>query len=154
MTIKESLYSLVGLLIVIVMMMIPIIFIKGAAWASSNILPWASLLTWILLIVEVIIILPLAIARKTRLFSIKAMINFSYVFGATLWMEGLLLTLSLWGVGAVVVGMFLAGVGVVPIAMLATAFNGLWAHLIELVILAIMTFGSRFGALSLAESLE
>jgi len=76
------------------------------------------------------------------------------VFGATLWMEGLLLTLAIWGVGAVFIGLFLAGVGVVPIAMLATLIKGMWGPLIELVLLTIMTFGSRIGAMSLAESLE
>ena len=78
----------------------------------------------------------------------------SYVFGATLWMEGLLLTLAIWGVGAVVIGLFMAGVGVVPIAMLATLLKGMWAPLIELVVLTVMTFASRIGAVSLAGSLE
>jgi hypothetical protein len=69
-------------------------------------------------------------------------------------LEGLLLTLAIWGVGAVFIGLFLAGVGVVPIAMLATLLKGMWGPLIELVLLTIMTFGSRIGAMSLAESLE
>jgi hypothetical protein len=57
-------------------------------------------------------------------------------------------------VGAVFIGLFLAGVGMVPIAMLATLIKGMWGPLIELVLLTIMTFGSRIGAMSLAESLE
>ena len=52
------------------------------------------------------------------------------------------------------IGLFLAGVGVVPIAMLATLIKGMWGPLIELVLLTIMTFASRIGAMSLAESLE
>jgi hypothetical protein len=78
----------------------------------------------------------------------------SYVFGATLWMEGLLLTLFIWGLGAVFIGLCVVGIGVVPIAMLATLLKGMWGPLIELVLLTIMTFGSRACAISLAESLE
>jgi hypothetical protein len=43
------------------------------------------------------------------------------------------------------------GVGVVPIAMLATLFHGQWSHLGELIVLVILTFGSRFFALWLEE---
>ena len=32
--------------------------------------------------------------------------------------------------------------------------NGMWGPLIELALLTIVTFGSQFGALSLAKSLE
>jgi hypothetical protein len=67
-------------------------------------------------------------------------------------MEGLVLTLSTWGLGAVLLGLFLGGIGVVPIAMLATLLKGMWAPLAELVVLTIMTFASRAGAFSLAES--
>jgi hypothetical protein len=78
----------------------------------------------------------------------------SYVFGATLWMEGLLLTLATWRLPAVFIGLFLAGVGIVPIAMLATLFNGMWVYLLELVLSTIMPFGSRIGALSLSKGVE
>jgi len=122
--------------------------------ASAKLLPWFSVLTWIAFALVVFILLPLAIPRATRRFSSVALFVASYVFGATLWMEGLLLTLAIWGGVAVFIGLFLAGVGVVPIAMLATLLKGMWAPLVELVLLTIMTFGTRIGAMSLATSLE
>lgn len=130
------------------------VFIFGSAWASSKLLPWFSVFTWIAFALVVFIFLPLAIPRATRGFSSVALFIASYVFGATLWMEGLLLTLFIWGLGAVFIGLFIAGIGVVPIAMLATLLKGMWGQLVELVLLTIMTFGSRIGAMSLAESLE
>ena len=69
-------------------------------------------------------------------------------------MEGLLLTLSLWGLGAVFIGLFMAGIGVVPIAMLATLLKGMWAPLVQPALLTIMTFASGVGALSLSQSVE
>ena len=55
---------------------------------------------------------------------------------------------------AVILGLFMAGIGVVPIAMLATLLKGMWGPLVELLLLTILTFGSRIGALSLAQTLE
>ena len=69
-------------------------------------------------------------------------------------MEGLLLTLNIWGMGVVFIGIVLGGVGVVPIAMLATLIEGMWGPLIELALLTIATFGGRLGAVSLTGSLE
>jgi hypothetical protein len=158
MNVKDTLAGLGGLLVMgaffVVASVIAGVFIFGAAWASAKLLPWFSVLTWIAFALVVFILLPLAIPKTTREFSSVALFVASYVFGATLWMEGLLLTLAIWGVGAVIIGLFLAGVGVVPIAMLATLLKGMWRPLIELVLLTIMTFGSRIGAMSLAESLE
>lgn len=158
MNVKEMLAGLGGILIVGALLLgataLGAVFIFGAAWASTKLLPWFSVLTWVAFGLVVFILLPLAIPRPTRGFSSVALFVASYVFGVTLWMEGLLLTLSIWGIGAVFIGLFMAGVGVVPIAMLATIIKGLWAPLIELVLLTIMTFGSRAGAMSLAESLE
>jgi hypothetical protein len=155
---KDVLAGLGGLLIMGAILLagvaIGAVFIFGSAWASSKLLPSFSILTWIAFGLVVFVLLPLAIPRATRGFSSVALFIASYVFGATLWMEGLLLTLFIWGLGAVFIGLFIAGVGVVPIAMLATLLKGMWGSLIELVLLTIMTFGSRIGAMSLAESLD
>jgi len=147
-----------GLLIIGAILLVAIavgtVFIFGSAWASSKLLPCFSIVTWISFGLVIFVFLPLAIPRTTRGFSSLALFITSYIFGATLWMEGLLFTLLIWGVGAVFIGLFIAGVGVVPIAMLATLFKGMWGPFIELVLLTIMTFATRIGALSLAGSLE
>jgi len=49
----------------------------------------------------------------------------------------------IWGGVALFIGLFLAGVGVVPIAMLATLINGEWATLGQIVLLLVFTFGFR-----------
>lgn len=158
MSVKDLATGLGGLLltlaIVAVGIVIVILFYYGAAWASAKLLPWFSLLTWVAFGIVVFILLPLAIPRATRRFSSVAMFIASYVFGATLWMTGLLLTLSIWGITAVIIGIILGGVGVVPIAMLATLVHGYWLPLVELVLLTVATFGCRAGALSLRLSLE
>ena len=145
---------LIGIVSLVIVVFIIALFIQGSTWASSKLLPWFSILTWIIFVIVVFILLPLSIPKKTRGFSSILIYFSSYIFGATLWMEGFLLTLMIWGVWAVILGIFIMGVGVVPIAIIATLVNSLWLSLVELVLLTIMTFGCRIGAIKLAESIE
>lgn len=62
------------------------------------------------------------------------------------------LTLALWGVVAVVIGLILLGVGVVPIAMLATLLNGMWAELGMLAVAVVLTYGFRTLGAALADA--
>lgn len=125
------------------------VFFFGIAWASKKLLPWFSILSLITLALAVLVVLPLAIPRATRRSSSAALLVISYVFGATVWMKGFLLCLTIWGAWAVFIGVVLLGVGVVPIAILATIFEKEWAHLIELIVFTVLTFGARIGAIAL-----
>jgi len=158
MKLKEILESLGGSLlfgaILIIIVFIAIVIIRGGAWVSIKILPVFSIITIILFLLNVFIFLPLAIFKTTRHISSTFLFISSYIFGATLWMEGFLLTLVIWGFWAVFIGLFIAGVGVVPIAMLATIVKGMWGPFIELILLAILTYASRAGAFALAREFE
>ena len=142
---------LLGLLIFVAILAIPALFIVGAEWLSEKLLPWFSMVSLIAFAILLFVLLPLTAIRRSREFAASAMLIVSYVFGATVWMEGLLLTMALWGTFAVVLGLFIAGVGVVPIAMLATLIKGMWARLAELVVLTVLTFGTRFLAIWASE---
>ena len=157
MNVKERLsglgtFLIVGALLFVLFMSVSVFF-YGAYWASTNLLPWFAFLSQIMFGLGVFIILPLAIPKATRRIASGALFIASYIFGVTLWMEGLLLTLSIWGLGAVFIGIILGGVGVVPIAILATLINSMWGPLIELALLTIATFGSRWASISLFSSL-
>jgi len=158
MSTREKLMALSGFFIWIIITVVGIsivaLFIYGTAWASTKLLPWFSILTWIAFSLVILILLPLAIPKATRWFSSTALFVASYVFGATLWMEGFLITYSIWGAKGVFIGLVMGGIGVIPIAILATILNGMWLFVIELVILIILTFGCRLGSISLMGSLE
>ena len=64
-------------------------------------------------------------------------------FSSTLWFWAPLVTYVIWGAMAVFIGLFMAGVGVVPIAIVATAVKGEWAMTGQIILLLILTFGSR-----------
>jgi len=58
----------------------------------------------------------------------------------------------IWGMFAVIVGLFIAGVGVVPIAILASLIHTEWLILIQLIILLGLTFGSRIWGAYIVEN--
>lgn len=138
---------LLGIVAILAILAIPALFLVGAEWLSERLLPWFILVSTLALALVLLVVLPLSVFRCCRGFAAIASLVASYVFGATLWMWALLLTLGLWGTWAVVIGLFMMGVGVVPIAMLATLFKGMWSILGQLVVLTVLTFGTRFYAL-------
>ena len=136
-----------GIAFLIGLLLLSGLFIHGSARVGEKIYPWLATVSGYALVVVIFVLLPLAFYRKTRVVSGIGMMIASYVFGLTLWVWGLLLTYNLWGLLAVFIGLFMFGVGVVPIAMLATLFKGMWSTLGQLVLLTVLTFGTRFAGM-------
>jgi hypothetical protein len=90
-------------------------------------------------------LLPLTAFRETRGPSGVAFYIISFIFGATLWVRSLLLTYILWGGFALLVGLFLGGVGVLPIALLATALKREWAIFGQLILLGVAVLVTRYS---------
>ena len=130
------------------------LLIHGGAWLSAKLYPILKGIFKITFVIALFVLTPIAILKKTRALAGNGMVISSFVFGLTLWVWSFLLTYSLWGGLGIFIGLFLFGVGIVPIAMLATLFNGMWAILGQLILLAILTFGSRFFGIYLTESLR
>ena len=137
---------LLGLSIMAAILVLFGAMIFGAAWLSDRVLPFLNVVSFFLFPLALLVFVPLGFFRGTRWFAGNCLYLSSYVFGITLWMAGLLTTLTLWGFGAVVVGLFLGGIGVVPIAYLASLFKGEWLTLLNLFMLTALTFGSRWVA--------
>jgi hypothetical protein len=109
----------------------------------GKIYPWISNIALLVFIIDLIIVIPISFFRKAKRFSGITIFYSSYVFGLQLWLSGLMLTLQIWGIWAAIIGILLLGVGVVPIAMVATIFNGMWSEFIQLLSSIIIVFGSR-----------
>ena len=78
----------------------------------------------------------------------------SYLFGLSTWIYGLAATLSFWGIWGAVAGLFFAGIGFVPIGMLAAGINGEWGVFFTLFWTAAVTIVSRVAGLALVNSAE
>lgn len=128
-----------------------ILFFTVGATVGVTILPFVSWLTGILFAVNIIALL-IAISRKTR--GVVGIIIFlsSYVYGLQTWITGLLVALAFWGWAVVIIGLFMGGIGVVPIGMAAAIFNGRWSIFFVLLINVILTYGTRIIGGTLAES--
>jgi hypothetical protein len=149
-TLKSVGSAALGIAGVILLFAVPILFIKGGLWAAEHFLPLLSTVGGIVLGVDVLLLLPLSLFPRLRGMTGGGIFISSYVFGLTLWLGALILTYYVWGVLAVLIGFFIAGVGVVPIALLATGFNGMWPQFWDIVIACVFTFGARMLGLLIA----
>ncbi len=138
--------------VLIILVFLLVLVIQGSAWLAGKILPALPTFMEIVIAIDLCILLPLAVFRKTRLLSSDGLYISSYAYGVTLWIWAFLLTYTIWGALAVIIGLFIVGVGVVPIAMLATAIKGQWQNLGLLLALVILTIGARWLGLALRRS--
>lgn len=141
-----------GICALIAVIFLLVLVIQGGAWIAGKILPALPIFSGLVLAADIIIFLPLAIFRATRRLAGDGLFVSSYVFGVTLWIWAFLLAYTIWGALAVIIGLFLVGVGVVPIAMLATLLTGQWHNLGILISLLFLTFGIRWLGQALRRS--
>ena len=133
---------------------IVIFFIKGGLAILPTVINILNIVGAIALVLCVTILPILAIIKKTRGIAAVGYVISSYIFGLSTWILGFLVTLSIWGWLGVIIGLFIAGVGVVPLGIIASILHGQWAWVINLVLSVIFVFGTRFLGYWLAEKTE
>ena len=143
-----------GIIVFAVVLAIPVVFLLGMAQFSLWALEWAPLVLAWMFWISVLLLIPLAFIPPTRGFSANGLLITSYIFGAILWVYAIAFTYEIWGLFAVIVGLLILGVGVVPIAILAALLNGYWDVLGSFAFLIFITFGSRLLAYWLAEKVD
>jgi hypothetical protein len=143
---------LLGGAIFVGILALAVVFIMGSLWASRHLLQPLIVIGWIALALNILILLPLSVFKRLRGYTGSGIFLSSYIFGLVAWLLGFILTYALWGLSAVIVGIVFLGGGVVPIALLATLFKGLWEPFFTLLALTAITFGSRVSGLLIAGS--
>jgi hypothetical protein len=128
-------------------------FILGTAWIGNKALPALFVACWIAVGIDVIALL-LSVVRRLRPVTGWVIVMSSLVLGLTSWLLSFMLTYDLWGTTAVVIGLLLFGGAVVPFALLATLFHGMWAMAAAVTILLVLTFATRWGGAVLSESAQ
>jgi hypothetical protein len=121
-----------------------VLLLRGMVWAADKLMPWLITGSGIGLLICIFIFLPLCIFRQTRPWAGVGYVYASYVFGLMLWAYSCLFVVYAWGYGALAIGLVFAGVGVVPVALLAAIFHAEWSVLLEVVVGVVLTFGTRF----------
>lgn len=129
-------------------------FITGTARVAEWLAPLLTSVNGYALGISIVVLLPMALFRASRGWAAVGFMVVSFVFGFVMWMFGFLYTYILWGVLGIVVGIFLAGIGVVPIGMLALAIHGEWELAGQLLFGLVLTFGTRAFAMYLSEKAD
>jgi hypothetical protein len=153
-TLKNVGIALGGLLAMAALFCLAMIFIVGATALSEWVAPWFPVVFWSSLLIAFFIFGPLSLIPPTRFIAAIGFVIASFVFGAMMWCGGLGVTYEAWGVGGVVIGLMIAGIGIVPVGMLAVLLHGEWQALIGFVILIVLTFGLRALGFWLAKKVD
>jgi hypothetical protein len=141
---------LAGIAGVVALVFFAALYIAGLAWVSKNVHEYLNIAATIAFAVCVIVLLPCALFRATRKFSVYGLSISSAIFGASTWILGFLVTLQYWGAIGVFVGVIMGVVGIVPLGMLASAFHSDWSAISQLAFGLALTFGARMIAVMLA----
>lgn len=109
--------------------------------AYAFLLPLFDILFWIALLV----LLPLAFFKKTKVLSGQILFGTSYLFGITTWFLGAGITFGIFGWFGLIVGLLILGVGVVPLGIIG-AFMKINSTLgLVMLAMAATTWGARIG---------
>lgn len=145
---------IIGSLVVVGIMAIGVGLLVGATAFSLWVLKWTPIAFEITLAVSIFFLGPLALIPPARGFSAIGFMIASYVFGAIMWVWGLAFTYTVWGWLAVIIGLVILGVGVVPVAMLAALLHADWSDLVGFIIFAVLTYGCRSLSMWLAHKAD
>jgi hypothetical protein len=116
--------------------------IEKAVTIYTFLLPFS----WITLAVAVFILLPLAAWPKTRAAGGTGLVLVSYIFGATTWFLGAAVTFGSFGWIGLIIGLFVFGIGVVPLAIIGAFFTlGINELGISLCVMLVITLIARFA---------
>jgi hypothetical protein len=93
---KKAGIGVLSLALVLAALALPVLLIKGGLWAADRFLPLLIRIGWIVLAVDLLALVVSAIPHVQPLAATILLLS-SYLFGAILWLFGLVLTYYLWG---------------------------------------------------------
>lgn len=152
-TLKSIGSTILGVAIFVGLVISTVLLFTFGSKLAFVVQPYINSVAGILFIIDILIAFIAVIPKARPAIGFIIFIS-SYVFGLSTWIYGLAVTLALWGWFAVIVGVLLGGVGVVPIGMLAAIFHGQWGIFLTLLITFALTFGARIVGAFLIESSE
>lgn len=140
---KDIGYAFIGFGIFFGIILLVYLMFTGGVWLGTTIYPIIATISGIVFIISILIFLPLGLFHKTRSFAGNGLVIASWIIGFSTWIWSFLLTYSFWGFFGLFVGLIFAGIGVLPIAIIASLFNAEWALFAQLLISLIIIYGFR-----------
>lgn len=140
--------------IMVALVFVAALLINGMAWVYGHVLEYLITFNNIVTLVCIVVLLPLAPFRKTRIVPAYGLYVASFVFGVCVWVYGFVVTYEIWGGVGVLIGLMLGIVGIVPLGIIAALWHSEWVIAAELIYGLVLTYGARAIALWLGAKIE
>lgn len=140
--IKEYGSVVLGFIILGLVVFLSLFFIKYLLIAALYLVPIFEKMNNTISFI-VLFLLACSVAPAFRVVTGVGIIIGASLWGIGLWLNSLIITYTLWGLTGLFIGLFLAGVGVLPSAILALLFNGEWKAALILLVSLIITLAAH-----------
>lgn len=131
-----------GVILLLVIIAVPIMLIRGLAEISVWALDWIpDTIGWATFVA--VILVPLGVIPATRGLAGLAYSAIAMAYLVCLWLYAMAFTYLEWGLVALIIGIMLAGVGVILTGGLAALFAGEWTGLANIGILFLFVIGAN-----------
>jgi hypothetical protein len=117
-----------------------LVLFKGGNWFLENVYPTTSFILVCATLIILIPSLPLALFKKTRPIGAMGFVVSYYTLGLIVWLWSLIVAKVFAGTFWLIVGILLAGFGVIPIALIAAALEGEWSLIVGIVVPGVIAF--------------
>jgi len=129
--------------IVLLFSIVPAVFLLRSAFVADKALPYLAWPVDIAFVLCLFLFLPLSLFPATRPISATGFMVSSYVFGLTTWLAGALISYLHFGLLWTILGFCMFAVGVIPLAIIGSAFHADWMAAGLLLGGIVMTYGGR-----------
>lgn len=146
-TYTSILKNIQGLAIIYAVVIVILWFVKGGIWFKEVILPLHALIFFVLLALTFLVLIPMMVIKTTRPYSGLILFQLTYIFGGIAWFYSAHYCLYFLSVFWFIVGLFVAGVGVAPVAVIGSLIKGDWETFGLIGTQLFATFGCRALAL-------
>ena len=134
--------------------LVALVYIFGTEELFKHIFQTLIVFTLVALVLCIFVFVPMGLTESRRVPAIYGLVGSSYLFAITTLFMCAVVTMEYLGLGAVVIGLLLGIVGVIPLGLLVTALHGDWSSTAVIIFSIIITVASRQLGFGLAGNLD
>jgi hypothetical protein len=112
-------------------------------WMSRIFFTWIQRGVSITVVLWILVVLPMLLFRKARPVAVSILLYSSLYTGFACWWFSFIVSYNLFGGVGLLIGLLIAGIGVVPLAIFGLAINGQWLGFWNLILAVGLVFGPR-----------
>ncbi len=137
------------LVIILITAFIITFLIGGGLLVSTILYPALSIISIFAVLACLFVFLPFSRIKEKKDVAVTGILTTSYILGVTLWTFSFIIAYDIWGFLGLAIGLFLFGIGVIPVAVMATLFALEWTIFLNLMLIILLIHTFRKYAISL-----